>query len=318
MGGLPSGAGGGGGGLIEFAGASRWYGEVIGLNDVTCTIGAGVTALLGQNGAGKSTLMRLVTGQIRPTTGEVRVFGEEPFGNPAVFRRLGFCPDIDSFPEHLSGRDFVYRMARLMGLGEKAARARTEEGLELVGMSERAGKPVKGYSKGMRQRIKLAQAMAHDPDLLLLDEPLNGLDPVGRREFMEVLRVLEERGKSIIVSSHILFEVEQMTRSILLLHRGRLLAAGDVSSVRALIDRHPHRIRISSPDPRALARWCAGRESVVSLEVDEVLGEVEVRTKSAEVFYAELAEFALGEVPVTGIESPDNNLESVYEYLVEA
>jgi ABC-2 type transport system ATP-binding protein len=185
--------------LIEFREASRWYGPVIGLNDVTCTIGPGVTALLGQNGAGKSTLMRLATGQLRPTTGDVRVFGLDPFANPTVFRRLGHCPDADAFPEHLSGRRFVQRMARLAGFEGQEADDRAEIALGLVGMSDRADRPLQGYSKGMRQRIKLAQAIVHEPDVLLLDEPLNGLDPVGRREFMALLEGYADGGLAVVV-----------------------------------------------------------------------------------------------------------------------
>lgn len=304
--------------MIELIHASRWYGDVIGLNDVTCTIGSGVTALLGQNGAGKSTLLKLVTGQIRPTTGEIRVFGQDPFANPAVFEKLGLCPDIDSFPEHLSGREFVYRMGRMMGYDHETGTRRTRDVLEMVGMADRADKAVKGYSKGMRQRIKLAQAIFHDPDLLLLDEPLNGLDPVGRREFMDVLDGLAQRGKAIVVSSHILFEVEQMTRSILLLHRGRLLASGDVSEIRDLIDRYPHRIRIRAERPRDLASRFAALPYVVSLAVDDSLGEVEVQTRQAGDFYSVVGGLAAEGFAISEMESPDNNLESVYEYLVGA
>ncbi len=304
--------------MIQFDRASRWYGEVIGVNDVTCTIGPGVTALLGQNGAGKSTLLKLVTGQLRPTTGEVLVFGERPFANTDVFRQLGFCPDIDSFYEHLSGREMVYRMGRLMGLSDGETRSKTDSMLEMVGMADRATKPIRSYSKGMRQRIKLAQAMIHDPSILLLDEPLNGLDPVGRREFMDVLATLALRGKSIIVSSHILFEVEQMTRSILLLHRGRLLAAGDVTEIRDLIDRYPHRIRIQTPQCRKLAALCAEMPIVSSISLDETVNEVEVQTKEPDTFYSLVANLALEGLPITGLQSPDNNLESVYQYLVEA
>lgn len=304
--------------MIELTGVSRWYGDVIGLNDVNCRIGSGVTALLGQNGAGKSTLMKLITGQIRPTTGEVKVFGNDPFSNPQVFEKLGYCPDIDSFPEHLSGREFVYRMGRMMGYNHEVGSRRTEEVLQQVGMAERADRSVKGYSKGMRQRVKLAQAIFHDPDLLLLDEPLNGLDPVGRREFMDVLQGLAMRGKAIVVSSHILFEVEQMTRSILLLHRGRLLASGDVSEIRDLIDRYPHRIKIRGDRAREMAARFAGLPFVVSLTVNEALEEVEVQTRQAADFYSVVGDLAAEGFGIWEIESPDNNLESVYEYLVGA
>jgi ABC-2 type transport system ATP-binding protein len=303
--------------VIGLESVSRWYGQVIGVNDVTCDIGPGVTALLGQNGAGKSTLMRLITGQLKPTTGTVTVFGHDPFANTDVYKRLGYCPDIDSFPEHLSGRQFVYQMARLCGFGESEARRKADDAVELVGMSDRADKVLKGYSKGMRQRIKLAQAVVHDPDVLLLDEPLNGLDPVGRRQFMDVLAHLAARGKSIIVSSHVLFEVEQMTRSILLLHRGRLLASGDLGTIREFIDRHPHRIRIETDQPRLLAAFLVSLPYVLSTQIGPDEKSLEVQTRQPDKFYDELPRLAIDEdVPITGLESPDNNLEAVFQYLV--
>ncbi len=305
--------------MIELTNASRWYGQVIGLNDVTATVGPGVTAMLGQNGAGKTTMMRLITGQLRPTTGEVRVFGMDPFANVEVFKRLGYCPDIDSFPEHLSGREFVFRMARLMDIDTKVAKRRTEETLEEVGMADRADRPLQGYSKGMRQRIKLAQAMLHDPDVLLLDEPLNGLDPVGRRELMGVLHRLAGQGKSVLVSSHILFEVEQMTRSIIVLHRGRLLANGDLQVIRDLIDRHPHRIKLHTSEPRRLAARLAGIPAVLTVQIEEELGLVEVQTRQPDTFYDSLPDLVLTEgIDLYGFDSPDNNLDAVFHYLVEA
>lgn len=305
--------------MIAIEQASRWYGQVIGVNDVTCEIGPGVTALLGQNGAGKSTLMRLITGQLRPTTGSVTIFGQSPFANPEVFKRLGFCPDIDSFHEHLSGREFVYRMARLMNIPHAEAKEKTEAGLIHVGMADRAAKPIQGYSKGMRQRIKLASAMIHDPEVLLLDEPLNGLDPVGRREFMDVLNDLSARGKTILVSSHILFEVEQMTSSILLLHRGRLLASGNLRSIRELIDSHPHRVRINTDQHREIAARLMALPFVVSVQIDELTNEIEVQTREPDRFYSELANLSLNDgLRIESFESPDNSLEAVFQYLVES
>lgn len=304
--------------MIVLSSVSRWYGQVIGVNDVSCEIGPGVTALLGQNGAGKSTLMRLITGQLRPTTGELTVFGHNPFANPEVYRRMGYCPDIDSFPEHLSGREFVFRMSRLCGYEEIEARRRAEEAIEMVGMADRADKSLKGYSKGMRQRIKLAQAMVHNPDILLLDEPLNGLDPLGRRQFMDVLAQLAAQGKSVVVSSHVLFEVEQMTRSILLLHRGRLLASGDLGTIRALIDRHPHRIKIGTGEPRRLAAHLVCLPFVLSTQIGPDGLSLEVQTREPDKFYDEIPRLALEEdIPIIGLESPDNNLEAVFQYLVE-
>ncbi|HMS54867.1 MAG TPA: ABC transporter ATP-binding protein, partial [Fimbriimonadaceae bacterium] len=168
--------------MITFDRVSRWYGQVIGLNDVSCEIPTGLTALLGVNGAGKSTLMRLVTGQLRPTTGSVRVMGMEPFANPEVYKILGYCPDIDSFYEYMSGRRFVRLLGRMAGYSQSEANDRTEQMLQRVGMADRAHKPIAGYSKGMRQRIRLAQSIAHGPRVLILDEPLNGLDPIARSE----------------------------------------------------------------------------------------------------------------------------------------
>jgi ABC-2 type transport system ATP-binding protein len=305
--------------LISFHDCSVWYGQVIGMNDISVEIGQGVTALLGQNGAGKTTMMRLITGQMRPTTGDVRVLGMDPFANVEVYKRLGYVPDIDNFPEHLSGWEFVYRMARLNGFDHASAGSRTDAVIEEVGMADRCRRRLKGYSKGMRQRIKLAQAMLNDPDILLLDEPLNGLDPVGRREYMDHLSRVAARGKAVIVSSHILFEVEQMTRSIMLMHRGRMLASGDLRSIRDLIDRHPHRIRILTEHPREVASRLMALPYVISAEVDPAEQEVEIRTKQPAQFYDALPALVLESgLSLYGFESPDNNLESVFHYLVEA
>jgi len=304
--------------LISLTNASRWYGQVIGLNDVTCEIGPGVTALLGMNGAGKSTLMRMVTGQVRPTTGTVRVFGEEPFANPEVFKRLGYCPEIDNFYEHRTGRQFVNFLARLAGMNAKEAKERTQFVLEHVGMAERADRKIAGYSKGMRQRVKLAQAMLHDPDIILLDEPLNGLDPVGRREFIDLLAGLAAAGRTILVSSHILFEVEQMTRSILLLHRGRLLAAGDLRVIRQLIDKYPQRVTIETTQPREVAARLVALPYVLNVQFDPRGDRLELQTREPDMFYDQLPGLVLDEgLSIQGFSSPDNNLESIFRYLVE-
>jgi ABC-2 type transport system ATP-binding protein len=305
--------------MITASNVSRWYGEVIGLNDITCEIGPGITALLGMNGAGKTTLIRLITGQLRPTTGDLRVFGEEPFANSNVYRRLGYCPEIDNFYEHYTGRAFVNFLARLDGIPKSEAKGRTQEVLEMVGMAERADKKIAGYSKGMRQRIKLAQAMLHDPEIILLDEPLNGLDPVGRREFIEILGALADQGKAIIVSSHILFEVEQMTRSLLLLHRGRLLATGDLGVIRSLIDKHPHQIRIETDEPRRVATLLAALPNVVSMKFDRLGESIQLEVREPDSFYDALSKAVLEHgLTIRGFSSPDNNLESVFKYLVEA
>lgn len=305
--------------MIQLQNVSRWYGQVIGLNDVTCEIGPGVTALLGMNGAGKSTLMRMVTGQIQQTTGRITVYGQEPFANPEVYRRIGYCPEIDNFYEHRTGRQFVEFLARLAGFDAKKAKERTQFVLEHVGMADRADKKIAGYSKGMRQRIKLAQAMLHDPDIILLDEPLNGLDPVGRREFIDLLAELAAVGKTILVSSHILFEVEQMTRSILLLHRGRLLASGDLTVIRQFIDKYPHRVRIDTPQPREVAQRLVGLPYVVNVQFDPRGNGIELQTREPDQFYDQIPRLVLEDgLEIDGFSSPDNNLESIFRYLVDA
>lgn len=303
--------------MIHLKNVSRWYKEVIGLNDVTCTLKPGLTALLGQNGAGKSTLMRLVTGQLRPTTGTVDVFGMDPFANSEVYKKVGYCPEIDSFYERNTGYEFVKFLAELSGFKGADAKQRTLEVLEAVGMTPKAYAKIAGYSKGMRQRIKLAQAMLVNPEVILLDEPLNGLDPIGRHEYIQLLHGLAAEGKIIVVSSHILYEVEAMTHSILVLHRGRLLAEGDLQVIRSLMDRHPHRIRLETPQPRQLAGALAGLANVISLSVSEREEMVEAEIQDPNSFYDQLRDLALGEaVTIRSFSSPDNDLESVFSYLV--
>lgn len=298
--------------------ASRWYGQVIGINDVTCCIGPGITALLGPNGAGKSTMLKLITGQLKPTTGRLSVLGLQPFANPHVFRRLGYCPEIENSYDDLTGRDFVTLLGSMAGIPSSDLRDKVGDVLELVGMTANADRKIGGYSKGMRQRVKVAQGIIHDPDVLILDEPFNGLDPLGRREMSAVLHQMANAGKCIVMSSHILYEVEQMTHSILLMNRGRLLAQGDVFHIRSLIDQHPHQIAITTTDTRGLARKLIELPYVLSVRFDPVkLGTVEIETHAPELFYTQFPQIVLDHgFVVSSFESPDNNLESVFRYLV--
>ncbi len=304
--------------MIEIQQASRWYGPVIGLNDVTCSVGPGITALLGQNGAGKSTLIKLVTGQMRPTTGSISVLGEIPFANPPLFSKIGYCPETDSFYENLTGREFVELMARMGGLEVSKIRNLTLNALEIVGMIDRADTKIAGFSKGMRQRIKLAQAIIHDPQILILDEPLNGLDPVGRRHVGDLLTEFAKNGKCVLISSHILHEVEQLTNSIVLLHRGRLLAKGDIKEIRSLIDRHPHRIRIEAEKAREIGPTLLSFSSVLSIKYDRFNPKIiELETHEPDQFYSSFSGIAKSqEVGLKSFYSPDNNLEAVFNYLV--
>lgn len=305
--------------MITLQRASRWYGQVIGLNDVTCTIPPGITAILGPNGAGKSTMIKLVTGQLRPSTGRVTVFNEAPFANPRVFRRLGYCPESESSYDEMSGREMVTMLGAMAGISGAALGARVGEVLEQVGMTAAADRPIGGYSKGMRQRIKLAQGMVHDPDVLLLDEPLNGLDPVGRRHVSDLLREFASRGKCVVVASHILHEVEQLTHNILLVNKGRLLAQGDVYRIRGFIDNHPHHIVIQTDEGRRLAKRLLDLPSVQAVRVrNQESTRVEVETQSPEEFYNSFPDLVLADgFRITSFDSPDNNLEAVFRYLVK-
>ena len=305
--------------IIEVKGASRWYGDVIGINDVSLEFGPGITGLLGPNGAGKSTLMRLITGQIQASQGDVRVFGEPVWSNQGLFRRIGFCPDQDAFYETMSGLEFVRTLAMLSGIPRREAREKAERALDAVKLAPDAwGRKIGGYSKGMRQRTKLAQALVHDPELLLLDEPLSGMDPVGRREVLDLIRSLASGGRTVIVSSHILHEVEAITRSIVIIHHGRLLASGDITQIRELIDEHPHHVSIHCSDPRRLGAVLLGSDDVVSVTFGHEAGAIVVETSKPDAFYPRVAEIVLAEgIRVQRLTSLDDNLQAVFGYLVK-
>jgi ABC-2 type transport system ATP-binding protein len=296
---------------------SKWYGQVIGLNDVTLTVPPGITGLLGPNGAGKSTFMKLITGQLKPSQGTILVLGERIWGNPALYFRIGFCPEQDAFYERMTGLEWLVALVRLNGADDRAANEMARKALEQVELTDAMHKKIGAYSKGMRQRVKLAQAIAHDPELLILDEPLSGMDPIARRKTIRLIQDWGKAGRSVVVSSHILHEIESMTSNILLINQGRILAEGNVHQIRDLIDEHPHTVYIKADQPRALAREFLSDGDVLSLrfEADAVV----VQTARPDAFYARLtAMAAAGEVgPVHEVTSPDDNLQAVFAYLVK-
>jgi ABC-2 type transport system ATP-binding protein len=303
--------------IVEFDAVSKWYGNVIGLNKLTLRLPPGVTGLLGPNGAGKSTFLQLATGQLRASQGTVRVFGQPVWDNPALNRSVGLCPEQDAFYEWMTGRDFVRTCARLSGLGRRAAVAAADRALARVGMTEHMGRAIRGYSKGMRQRTKLAQALVHEPRVLFLDEPLTGTDPVARRDLVEVIRGLAAAGCSVLVSSHVLHEVHALTSHVVLLHRGRLVAEGEVHEIRDLIDKHPHRIVLVGDRPRALAARLAEFGDVVGIEFLEGDSGLLVETRQPDAFYGRLPSLALEEgASLREVFSEDDNLEAVFKYLV--
>jgi ABC-2 type transport system ATP-binding protein len=297
---------------------SKWYGQVIGLNDISLTIAGGITGLLGPNGAGKSTLLKLITGQLKPSKGSVKVLGESVWGNPAIFRRLGLCPEQDAFYDRMTGHEWVTALLRLHGYGERDASDKAMASLEQVDLLEAANKRIGAYSKGMRQRVKLAQAIAHEPELLILDEPLSGMDPLARRKTIRLLRNWAAAGRNVIVSSHILHEVEALTSDILLMHHGRVLAEGNVHQIRDLIDEHPHTVCLRSKQPRALATTLVASDDVLSVRFEE--DAVFVQTAKPDAFYARVTEMAAtnGAGDIYEITSPDDNLQAVFEYLVKS
>ena len=296
---------------------SKWYGQVIGLNDVSVTIPSGITGLLGPNGAGKSTLLKLLTGQLKPSKGTITVLGEPVWANPRLFFRIGLCPEQDAFYDRMTGLEWVAGLARLNGLAEQASNDAARVALERVDLLDAANKKIGSYSKGMRQRVKLAQALVHDPELLILDEPLNGMDPIARRRTIRLIKDWARDGRSVLVSSHILHEIEAMTSSILLINNGRILAEGDVHQIRDLIDEHPHTVHVRAAQPRELARDFLTRDDVLSLKLE--LDAVMVETSKPDSFYRYLTELAAsgkaGEI--TEVTSPDDNLHAVFKYLVK-
>ena len=297
---------------------SKWYGQVSGLNDVTVAVPPGITGLLGPNGAGKSTFMKLAAGQLRPSKGDVRVLGQPAWGDPSLYFRVGFCPEQDSFYERMTGLEWVTALVRLNGLPDAEAAAIARRAVDAVDLTAAAWKKIGAYSKGMRQRIKLAQALAHDPALIILDEPLAGMDPLARRKTIRLVKEWGRAGRSVLVSSHVLHEIESMTSNILLIDQGRILAEGDVHQIRALIDKHPHTVSIRAEHPRALARELLAADDVVSLEFEN--DAVIVETARPDAFYHWLTELAAaGTVgAVHEVSSPDDNLQSVFEYLVKS
>jgi ABC-2 type transport system ATP-binding protein len=302
--------------VLEYVRASRWYGPVIALNDVTTQVPPGVTGLLGPNGAGKSTFLKLAAGQLQPSQGEVRLLGVPAWGSPEIFHRVGLCPESDSFWENLTGRQFLTILLRLSGFDEAGCRERADKALHEVALEAAQDRKIGGYSRGMRQRIKLAQAIAHEPEVLLLDEPVTGMDPVNRRRVIDLVRRLGREGKTVVVSSHILYEVEAMTRRVLLVHNGRILAEGDLREIRDLLDEHPHTVALRAREPRRLAAACVGWPSVLSVRLDPAGEWLTIETTRPDEFYGGLHAAAL-ESGVSEVHSPDENLESVFRYLVQ-
>ena len=297
---------------LTYTGVTKFYGPVIGVNDVTFAVVPGITGLFGANGAGKSTLIKLASGQLRPSLGRVAI-GEHSTWSTAAKRQFGYCPDLDRFYEDMTGRRFVHTMARLSGYSRFEADERTDACLEIVGMTDRASRKLAGCSHGMRQRIKLAQALVHDPPVLLLDEPMTGIDPVGRRDLSRVLEQLAASGKTILVSSHILGEVETLADRIVMIARGRMIAQGTLAEMRDWIS-EPLTVALETVDARSLAAKLIESGDVTSVEVTDQ--RLVVRTHDASLLFPLVADAVLSAgADVRRMEVLDAGAEAVFSYL---
>jgi len=303
--------------LIIFDDVSKFYGEILGVNRVNLQIAPGITSLVGPNGAGKSTLMNLMTGLLRPTRGSITLLGIPTDKPEQLFRNVGYCTQFDSFPRGVTGREFISSFLMVHGFDNKKAAELTEAALERVSLLDAADRKVAAYSKGMRQRIRLAQSIAHQPAVMILDEPLNGLDPMVRAETIALFRKLASEGLHLIISSHILHEVDMMSDSVVLLNNGYVVAEGNVHGVRDEMEEHPMQILIRCDQPSKLAAYVFAQDHVVEARLHEDRRGLFVKTRDADRFYLLLNRIvADGEINMESIAPVDDDLSAVYQYLI--
>ena len=304
--------------IIQTDRLSKWFGQVIALNDVTINFESGITALLGPNGAGKSTLLRLIAGQLKPNLGDILVWGESIWNNPTLYRRIGFCADSEGFYWDMTGFGMIRFLAQLSLVPKDKLDQKIWSIMKTVGLTEQMNQKIGTYSKGMRQRLKLAQTLVHDPNLILLDEPFNGMDPVGRSETIRLIRSLGESGHCVLVSSHMLQEAESLTDNILLMQHGKLVAKGKISDIRDQMDGHSHKICVICRELRKLAEVCVSFEDVFAVRLEENANRLIVETHSPNQFYELITKFVLeNRIQIEQMYSLDNNLEAVFDYLIK-
>lgn len=303
--------------VIEARNLSKWYGNVLGLSDVSLEIGPGITGLLGPNGAGKSTFLKLITGQLKPSIGKATVFGQKVWNNHRLFAKVGFCPEHDSFFEEMTGWEFLTSLLKLHRFSRSEIEKRAERALEIVELVKDKDRQVRAFSRGMRQRLKFAQAIAHDPEVMVLDEPLVGLDPLSKRKVIRLIKEYKGEGRTIIVSSHVLPEIEALTKNIVLIHQGKILAQGDVHYIRDLIESHPHIISLKSAEVRKLAARFINQDFVLKADLGVSPDILLIETNNRDKFFEMLLLLIIEEgVEVEEITSPDDNLQAVFDYLV--
>jgi ABC-2 type transport system ATP-binding protein len=301
--------------IVQAEELSRWYGMVMGLNNVTFEIGPGLTGLVGPNGAGKSTLIQIVTGQLQPSSGRLTVFGETPWNNPRLIQRIGYCPEREAVPKELRPLDWLRGLAYLSGMAGAVADGRCEAILDKVALPrEHWGKRMGQFSKGMKQRVKLAQGLLHEPDLLVLDEPMNGLDPMGRQEVGHILKELAANGVSILISSHILAELESLCKDILILNWGRILASGSQKEIRSDLKDWSEELSIQCDSPDTLARHLFNAGVLLGFDLDGEEGWLHIRVKDAAAFYERWTGLLLeSKVTVHAIRSQSRSLKNIFD-----
>ena len=306
--------------LIVFDNVSKFYGEILGVNRITLEIPSGITSLVGPNGAGKTTLMNLMCGLLRPTRGKLTVLGIPTDRPEQLFRKVGYCSQFDSFPRGLTGREFISSFLMVSGFPRKQANELTEDALNRVELLPAADRKLGAYSKGMRQRARLAQSIAHQPTVLILDEPLNGLDPMVRAETIALFKQLAADGLHLIISSHILHEVDMMSDRVVLLNNGYVVAEGAIHGVRDEMDvEHPMQVLIRCNHPSQLAASMFQKTDVVEARVHDDRHGLFIKTRNPDQFYLSLNEVvAQGRIEVESITPVDDDLSAVYDYLIGA
>jgi len=302
---------------IVLEGVSKFYGEVLGVNNVDLTIGPGLTGMVGPNGAGKSTLMNLLAGLIRPTQGTISLLGISPAQPERLFRKVGFCTQWDAFPPGATGQSLLEDTLLMHGLARRTAKERAGEALETVGLTASSGRRIDAYSKGMKQRVKLANALCHNPQVLILDEPLNGLDPQGRTEVIEILKTIADRGAHVLVSSHILNEVDLISDAIVMMHGGRVVAEGTIRDVRQEIVDQPVQILIRCDRPKRVAARAFEMGHVVGARILDQGSGVLVTTRDGKAFFESFPAIVLEEeIEVETVIPADEDVRAVYDYLI--
>src|SRR5437764_9700981 len=305
------------GNQITFENVSKFYGEVLGVNHVNLSLPSGVTSLVGPNGSGKTTLMNLMTGLIRPTQGRVSVLGLTPDEPEELFRHVGYCTQFDSFPKGVTGYEFIYNFLKVRAISSTEAQRLTKEAIERVGLSEAAGRKVAGYSKGMRQRIRLAQSLAHHPTVLVLDEPLNGLDPMARAESIALFEALATEGLHVIISSHVLHEVDKISDQVVFMSYGYVMAEGQIQNVRNEMKEHPMQILVRCSRPSLLASRLFSQDHVVEAKLNPDGRGLLVRTQDAGRFYLLMNQIMMEEdLALEAVAPADDDVNSLYQYLI--